>query len=115
MARTKNRRDVILSASFFAVALVMLAVAATQAQASAAAGGCPEAPHELLMRDAELCREAQVSTGGARPADRETSEGANIEWFLAAVLVGLAALAAFALEAPASRPFVPPTTEAMRL
>jgi hypothetical protein len=115
MARTKNRnRDVILSASFFVLALVMLVVAATEARASGAAGGCSAAPHELLMRDTELCRKAQVSTGGASGAEQKTSPESNLEWFLAAIVVGLAALAAFAIESPASRPFVPPTTEAIR-
>lgn len=116
MARTNSRhKDVLLGVSFFALALVMLAVAATEARAAGAVGGCPGAPHELLIKDAELCREASAPTGSAGSSQQPTPSDSSLGWFLAAVVTGLAVLAAFAIEAPSSRPFVPPTTQAMRL
>lgn len=116
MARTDSgkKKDWVMAASFFAFALVMFVVAlATAASASEVPERCSGIPHELLMHDTD-CREPRF-TGAATTAEEEPSSGSGLQWFVVSVIIGVAVLAAVALEAPASRPFVPQTPQTARL
>ena len=109
-----SKRDLAYAGSFFVFSLIMIVAAlATDVLAADSPGDrCAAAPTELLVHDVE-CR--SVDTTPAEPARRPAASSATgLEWFLVSVIVGVAVLAALTIEAPATRPFVPPTTHAVR-
>lgn len=86
----------------FSVAMVI-----TAASGHAAGSVCRSAPHELVMNDPE-CQAPSSNANDSDVSARSTrSSESGLGWFAVSVVVGLAVLAAVALERPSTRPFVP--------
>ena len=111
MKRISINKHLVVAGMVVAFCLIML-VGAGAGEAREVSGADCTVPLPIVVQDAELCRTPADGGGseyeGAR-TEGSTSSSFPLEWFVTGVVVSLAVLIVFALEAPSARPFVPAT------
>ena len=111
MKRSSINKHVVVAMLVVAFCLAML-IGAGAGEAREVSGADCTVPLPIVVQDAELCRgpseEVRSDYEGVR--DQTSAPSAfPLEWFITGVIVGLAVLIVFAIEAPSARPFVPAT------